>query len=107
MIAVLFEADIRAQSQERYLELASALKPILAEIPGFIAIERFRSMNDPEKVLSLSWWQDEDAVLQWKYHALHLEAQEEGKRSVFSSYRIRVASVCRDYSSDKRPLQHV
>ncbi|KFD20350.1 MULTISPECIES: antibiotic biosynthesis monooxygenase family protein [Tatumella] len=107
MIAVLFEADIQAQSQERYLELASALKPMLAEIPGFIAIERFRSLNDPEKILSLSWWEDEGAVLRWKSHALHLQAQEEGKRSVFSSYRIRVASVCRDYSSERRSLPHV
>lgn len=107
MIAVLFEADIQAQSQERYLELASALKPMLAEIPGFIAIERFRSLNDPEKILSLSWWEDEGAVLGWKSHALHLQAQEEGKRSVFSSYRIRVASVCRDYSSERRSLPHV
>lgn len=107
MIAVLFEADVQAQSQERYLELASALKPILTEIPGFIAIERFRSLNTPEKILSLSWWEDEDAVLRWKSHALHLAAQEEGKRSVFSSYRIRVASVCRDYSSERRSLPHV
>lgn len=107
MIAVLFEADIQAQSQERYLELVSALKPMLAEIPGFIAIERFRSLNDPEKILSLSWWKDEGAVLRWKSHAQHLQAQEEGKRSVFSSYRIRVASVCRDYSSERRLLQYV
>ena len=106
MIAVLFEAEILEQSQERYLALAQALKPVLSEIPGFIAIERFRSLNDPEKVLSLSWWENEEAVQRWKKHALHQEAQEEGKQSVFSSYRIRVASVIRDYASDKGTFQH-
>lgn len=103
MIAVLFEADAHPQARERYLELAATLHPLLASIPGFIAIERFESLHTPGKILSLSWWQDEEAVQQWRRHALHQEAQQEGKASIFSFYRIRVAHVFRDYSSESHP----
>ncbi|EAT8908653.1 antibiotic biosynthesis monooxygenase [Salmonella enterica] len=107
MIAVIFEADIQPETQGRYLQLASELKPLLSDIPGFISIERFQSLNTPGKILSLSWWEDENAVLRWKHNVMHLAAQQEGKQSIFSFYRIRVASVFRDYSSDKEAHQHV
>lgn len=100
MIAVIFEADIAADAQARYLQLAAELKPLLAEIPGFIAIERFQSLSTAGKIVSLSWWQDEEAVLVWKKNMLHQAAQDEGKRAIFSRYRIRVAQVLRDYSSN-------
>ncbi|WP_260862977.1 antibiotic biosynthesis monooxygenase family protein [Citrobacter sp. Marseille-Q6884] len=107
MIAVIFEADTHLQAQERYLQLASELKPLLAEIPGFISIERFQSMTTPGKILSLSWWEDEDAVLRWKNNAMHHAAQQEGKQSIFSYYRIRIASVLKDYSSEKEESPRV
>jgi len=99
MIAVIFEADARPEAQERYLQLAAELSPLLAQTPGFIAIERFRSLSTPGKILSLSWWQDEQAVAQWKQHLQHQAAQTEGKQSIFSHYRIRVAEVMRDSAS--------
>ncbi|KFC82667.1 antibiotic biosynthesis monooxygenase family protein [Buttiauxella agrestis] len=107
MIAVLFEADTQPQTQERYLQLAAELKPLLADIPGFISIERFQSISTPGKILSLSWWENEDAVLQWKCNAMHRAAQQEGKQSIFSFYRIRIANVVRDYSSEKGEQAHV
>lgn len=107
MIAVLFEADIAAGEQERYLHLATELKPQLAEIDGFIAIERFQSLSTEGKILSLSWWRDEEAVLAWKGNVLHQAAQAEGRQTIFSFYRIRVARVFRDYSSQARKPDHV
>ncbi|XTZ39881.1 antibiotic biosynthesis monooxygenase family protein [Salmonella enterica] len=107
MIAVLFEADALPEAQERYLQLAAELKPLLSETPGFISIERFQSLNTPGKILSLSWWTDEESVAGWKRNVMHQTAQQEGKHSIFSFYRIRVASVFRDYSSDKGTTQHV
>lgn len=107
MIAVLFEADALPEAQERYLQLASALKPLLSSTPGFISIERFQSLSTPGKILSLSWWQDEESVAEWKRNVMHQAAQDEGRQSIFSFYRIRVASVFRDYSSDKGANQHV
>jgi heme-degrading monooxygenase HmoA len=107
MIAVLFEADALPESRERYLQLAAELKPLLSDTPGFISIERFQSLTAPGKILSLSWWEDEDSVAEWKRNVMHLAAQKEGKQSIFSFYRIRVASVFRDYSSDKGAHQHV
>lgn len=107
MIAVLFEADIAAGKQERYLHLAAELKPQLAEIDGFIAIERFQSLSTEGKILSLSWWRDEEAVLAWKGNLLHKAAQAEGQQAIFSNYRIRVASVFRDYASQARKPDHV
>lgn len=107
MIAVLFEADVAAGKQDRYLQLAAELKPQLAEIEGFIAIERFQSLSTEGKILSLSWWRDEEAVLAWKGNVMHQAAQAEGQRSIFSYYRIRVAQVLRDYSSAAGKADHV
>ena len=91
MIAVLFEADALPQAQERYLQLAAGLTPLLSDTPGFIAIERFQSLSTPGKILSLSWWEDEASVANWQQNERHLAAQREGKASIFSYYRIRVA----------------
>ncbi|MFS2060624.1 antibiotic biosynthesis monooxygenase family protein [Kosakonia cowanii] len=102
MIAVLFEADIAPGKQPRYLQLAAELKPQLAEIDGFITIERFQSLSTEGKILSLSWWRDEAAVIAWKQNVLHQAAQAEGQRTIFSFYRIRVAQVFRDYTSTDR-----
>ncbi|MCG8710967.1 antibiotic biosynthesis monooxygenase [Brenneria sp. 4F2] len=102
MIAVLFEADVVATQQERYLQLAAELKPLLADIDGFISIERFQSLTTAGKILSLSWWRDEESVLLWKQNVLHKAAQSEGRQSIFSFYRIRIAHVLRDYSSETR-----
>lgn len=99
MIAVLFEADVIPEQQERYLLLAAELKPLLDDIDGFISIERFQSLTTSGKILSLSWWRDEGAVLLWKHDVLHQSAQAEGRKSIFSFYRIRIAHVLRDYSS--------
>ena len=102
MIAVIFEANSHLDKQARYLEIASELRPLLERIDGFIAIERFQSMLEPGKILSLSWWRDEESVLAWKKNVFHQEAQAEGRESIFSYYRIRVAHVFRDYSSENR-----
>lgn len=102
MIAVLFEADIAPCEQPRYLQLAAELKPQLAEIDGFIDIERFQSLSTEWKILSLSWWRDEAAVVAWKQNVLHQAAQAEGRRTIFSFYPIRVAQVLRDYTSTDR-----
>lgn len=107
MIAVLFEAEARPDARDRYLQLAAELGPLLADAPGFIAIERFQSLISPGKILSLSWWEDEASVASWKGNLLHQAAQQEGKTSIFSYYRIRVARVFRDYTSDKETQPHV
>ncbi len=83
MIAVLFEADALPQAQERYLQLAAGLTPLLSDTPGFIAIERFQSLSTPGKILSLSWWEDEASVANWQQNERHLAAQHEGKASIF------------------------
>ncbi|MGQ9450357.1 antibiotic biosynthesis monooxygenase family protein [Leclercia sp. TB492] len=100
MIAVLFEARAQPAHQARYLQLAAELKPLLADIDGFIDIERFQSLTNDGKILSLSWWRDEEAILKWKQNVFHQAAQAEGRASIFASYRIRVAQVVRDYASE-------
>ncbi|WJV56050.1 antibiotic biosynthesis monooxygenase [Prodigiosinella aquatilis] len=102
MIAVLFEADTVPARQARYLQLAAELKPRLADIDGFISIERFQSVSTPGKILSLSWWRDENAVTIWKENVFHKAAQAEGRESIFSFYRIRIVNVIRDYSSNTK-----
>lgn len=107
MIAVIFEANVAPAQQERYLELAAELKPLLATIDGFISIERFQSLTTEGKLLSLSWWRDEDAVLLWKKNVLHKAAQSEGRATIFSYYRIRVVNTLRDYASAPGEPPHV
>ncbi|EOV9618879.1 antibiotic biosynthesis monooxygenase [Cronobacter dublinensis] len=107
MIAVLFEAQALPQAQQRYFDLAAGLKPLLADTPGFIDLERFQSLTVPDRFLSLSWWESEEAVRQWKGNLMHQAAQQEGKERIFAHYRIRVAQVLRDYSSDTKDNSHV
>ncbi|MGY5360099.1 antibiotic biosynthesis monooxygenase family protein [Cronobacter dublinensis] len=107
MIAVLFEAQALPQAQQRYFDLAAGLKPLLADAPGFIDLERFQSLTAPDRFLSLSWWESEEVVRQWKGNLMHQAAQQEGKERIFAHYRIRVAQVLRDYSSDTKDNSHV
>lgn len=102
MFAVIFEAESYPSQQHRYLSLATELKPLLSHIDGFISIERFQSLTQPEKLLSLSWWRDEEAILAWRRQEAHRTAQQAGHADIFSHYRLRVAAVIRDYSKNER-----
>ncbi len=102
MIAVIFEFEPEAGKTADYLEISSRLHPIVEEIDGFISIERFESLAQPGKILSLSLWRDEEAVKEWRNVAEHRQAQRAGRNGIFSGYRLRVASVIREYSMDER-----
>jgi heme-degrading monooxygenase HmoA len=102
MIAVIFEVRPRAGQRTAYLEMAAALRPALAQEDGFISIERFESLSEPGRMLSLSFWRDEAAVRQWREHAEHRAAQRAGRESVFEDYRLRIATVVRDYGMTDR-----
>jgi len=97
MYAVIFEVEPAAGRQQEYLDIAAALRPALEKIDGFISIERFSSLTKPGKILSLSFWRDEAAIRQWRQHEEHYQAQPKGRGGVFADYRLRVASVVRDY----------
>ncbi|MBA3668362.1 MAG: antibiotic biosynthesis monooxygenase [Sphingomonas sp.] len=100
MIAVLFEVIPVDGQAPRYLELAAELAPPLKQADGFISIERFRSLTDPDKMLSLSFWRDEEAVAAWRNQPAHRATQAEGRAETFRDYRLRVAEVIRDYGLD-------
>jgi|SRR6185503_2038143 len=102
MIAVIFEAMPAEGQLQTYLDIAARLKPELVKINGFISIERFQSLSEPGKVLSLSFWEDEKAVKQWRNMEIHRDAQAAGRKTVFNDYRIRVAEVARDYTRNDR-----
>ena len=102
MIAVIFEAFPSKGKWEDYLHIAAQLKPELSKIEGFISVERFQSISDPEKVLSLSFWKNEESIRQWRNLEIHRMAQEEGRVSIFDNYRLRVADVTRDYGKNER-----
>ena len=97
MIAVIFEVTVHAATSGRYFELAAALKEELESVDGFISVERFESLTNNNKYLSLSFWRDREAVEDWYSRANHREAQREGRVGIFQDYRIRVAEVFRDY----------
>ena len=102
MIAVIFEVQARAGQRDSYLNMAAELRPALADIDGFISIERFESLSEPGAMLSLSFWRDETAVRQWREHAEHRAAQRAGRESLFEDYRLRIATVVRDYGMNDR-----
>lgn len=102
MIAVIFEALPAPGKKDAYLDAAANLKPLLAEVEGFISIERFESLATPGKVLSLSFWRDEEAVRQWRNVEAHRGIQRAGRDSIFADYRLRVANVTRDYGKHDR-----
>ena len=102
MIAVLFEVQLASGRTDDYLAEAAALRDELESIDGFVSVERFQSLADPHKLLSLSYWRDEAAVARWRTRERHREAQERGRAGVFADYRLRVAQVIRDYGMHER-----
>lgn len=102
MIAVIFEVWPHPQAKQQYLELAAALRPLLDQVDGFISIERFQSLSEPDKLLSLSFFRDEEAVGRWRQLEAHRSAQAAGREAVFQDYRLRIAAVVRDYGMNER-----
>ena len=106
MIAVIFEVYATDGRKDDYLAIAASIRPMLEEIDGFISVERFQSLSDPNKLLSLSFFETEEAVAQWRNLTAHRQAQSKGRaqgqEAVFDDYRLRVASVLRDYGKFDR-----
>ena len=102
MIAVIFEFRADPAQRATYLELARAMSQLVEDADGFLGIERFQSLEDEHRVLSLSFWRDEEAVAAWRNTVAHREAQAKGRAGIFRDYRLRVAYVVRDYGLDER-----
>jgi heme-degrading monooxygenase HmoA len=102
MIAVIFEVVPREGHHQTYLDAAAQLRPLLAAADGFVSIERFESLTTPGKILSLSFWRDEEAVARWRRLEEHRAAQAAGRQYIFQDYRLRVAEVLRDYGMGER-----
>jgi heme-degrading monooxygenase HmoA len=102
MIAVIFEVLPAPGKRDGYLELAAKLRPVLEEVDGFISVERFESLTTPGKILSLSFFRDEEAVKAWRNRAEHRATQSKGRAGIFADYRLRIASVIRDYGMTER-----
>ena len=102
MIAVIFEVWPTEGRMQHYLDLAAALRADLETIDGFLSVERFQSLSEPGKLLSLSFFRDEEAVRQWRNLPSHRRTQAAGRAGVFRDYRLRVAAVLRDYGLDER-----
>lgn len=102
MMAVIFEVVPAPGRKAEYLDIAAEMRPMVHEIEGFISVERFQSLTDPDKLLSLSFFEDEDAVARWRHLAEHRVAQAKGRDGLFSGYRLRVTHVLRDYGLHER-----
>jgi heme-degrading monooxygenase HmoA len=102
MIAVIFEVVPYMGERHRYLDLAGELRHELDRIDGFISIERFESLTLRGKLLSLSFWRDEEAVRQWRNLEAHRAAQNAGRNGIFADYRLRIGHVLRDYGMFER-----
>lgn len=102
MIAVIFEVVPHADKKQNYLDMAAKMRPLVEQIDGFLSVERFQSLTDPDKLLSISFFRDEDALNEWRRLTEHRQAQKAGRTSYFLDYRLRVAHVLRDYGMEER-----
>ena len=102
MVVVVFEVQLKPSEESRYFDIAAELKGELQTIPGFISVERFRSLNDPHKYVSLSFWEDRAAVDRWRRREAHKLAQGLGRREIFADFRITVAEAIRSYVMAER-----
>ena len=102
MIAVIFEVWPQPGHKAGYLDWAAQLKEELVKMDGFISIERFQSLTDPDKLLSVSFWRDESCLAAWRNLESHRAAQRAGRQAMFRDYRIRIVQVVRDYGLDDR-----
>lgn len=102
MIAVIFEVEPAPGKRDDYLDAAAELRPILVQMDGFISVERFESLTNRGKVLSLSFWRDEKAVEAWRNVEAHRQMQAAGRAGIFKTYRLRIADVLRDYGMEDR-----
>ena len=105
MIAVIFEVWPADGHKTAYLDHAARLRPELEKIDGFVSVERFESLTEPGKILSLSFWRDEEAVARWRNQPSHRATQSAGRGGIFKDYRLRVAGVLRDYGMTERREQ--
>lgn len=102
MIGVIFEVWPKPEYKDKYLEIAAELRASLEKIDGFISVERFQSISDENKMLSLSFFENHQALDEWRNIAEHRNAQTIGRTSYFADYRLRVVSIERDYGKDVR-----
>ncbi|MEL6280202.1 MAG: antibiotic biosynthesis monooxygenase [Pseudomonadota bacterium] len=102
MIAVIFEVEPKDGERDAYLDMAAVMRAHVEKIDGFISVERFESLTQPGKLLSLSFWRDEAALDEWRKLHAHRHAQTMGRTKMFSDYRLRVAAVIRDYGMTER-----
>ena len=97
MIAVIFEVLPDPERKGEYLDIAGDMRPLVEEVEGFISVERFQSLTNPDKLLSLSFFEDEAAIGRWRQMAAHRKAQAKGRAGIFQDYHLRIAHVIRDY----------
>lgn len=102
MIAVIFEVRLANGCKQDYLDIAADMRQLLQQVNGFISVERFQSLVDPDKLLSLSFFRDEQAVQDWRNLVAHRKAQAEGRAGLFDDYRITVCQTLRSYGLNKR-----
>jgi len=102
MVTVIFEVWPHPEHRQGYLDWAAELKSELVKMEGFLSIERFQSLTDPDKLLSLQFWRDEECLAKWRNLEAHRAAQSAGRRTMFKEYRLRIAEVTRDYGKTER-----
>jgi heme-degrading monooxygenase HmoA len=101
-VVVIFEVKLQNETMEHYLKYAAGLKTKLSKMEGFVSAERFASMNEEGKLISVSFWENEEAAAKWRNHVEHRKSQKTGHDSLFEKYRITVASVIREYTNEDR-----
>ena len=78
-----------------YTEMADLMSQLAEEQPGYIGRE---STRDAEGfAITVSYWQDEDAIRGWSENVKHRAAQATGKLRWYDHYTLRVARIERQY----------
>ena len=102
MISIIFEVAPNEGMADEYLKIAGEMLGFVEQIDGFISVERVQALTNPDKLLSISFFESEAAVEEWRRLAAHRSAQKAGRETLFRDYRLRVLQVLRDYGKDDR-----
>ncbi len=99
MIGLFFEVLPKAGREETYFEMARLLRPELDKHDGLVFIDRYRSLSTGGLILSHQLWSSEECLIRWRENTKHKTVQRAGREQHFADYRLRVARLIREWTS--------
>lgn len=92
--AVIFTSH-RTDGDNGYGYMATKMVELAAQQPGYLGVESARE----DLGITISYWSDLESIKNWKANIEHKQAQKSGHEKWYSSFKVRISKVERDYGS--------